>query len=159
MKRFDLYRITIAYLGLIFVACAVVVFDPLRGIWPGEALELAKDSAEPRIAPSQTLFVGQAAVPAERDTLPKRVPEKMEPMRAAQDADVDPAEVVAALVAQSFGAADDEDVGEGDASAQTDWASSPEAELVTRGSDVAYTVGQGDSLGSLALRFYGDAAL
>ncbi|MGL6211024.1 MAG: LysM peptidoglycan-binding domain-containing protein [Paracoccaceae bacterium] len=68
---------------------------------------------------------------------------------------VDTAVLLATIVARSHGA----EHGEGDASSQADVVLTPEAAAIAAGSDVTYTVQIGDSLGSLALRFYGDSAL
>ena len=138
MKGFDLYRIALGYLGVIFVLCAMVVYNPVRWIWPSDgplAVAVPVKADQPRTA-----------------TLPRPVP-------GSPAGPVDPAEMVAALVAEKYFAQYGEDLGEGDVSAPEDADLSPEAAMVAAGSDVAYTVGPGESLGSLALRFYGDSAL
>ena len=150
MRGFDLYRMTLAYLGIIFALCALVVFDPLARLWPAGGPEIAAPlpvgplHVAPQIAP-------QIAPPQEAAGLRQG--------DAVPGMPVDPAEIVAALVAQSFGAGLAEEVGEGDASPPSDVGVDRQEALVAAGSDVAYTVAPGDSLGSLALRFYGDSAL
>ena len=47
MKGFDLYRIAMGYLGVIFLLCAVVVFKPFSAIRPAaEAVALVPPVAE-----------------------------------------------------------------------------------------------------------------
>lgn len=148
MRGFDLYRITLAYLGVVFALCAVVVFDPLRWVWPGAApgtVAVSVPSLEQRSVP---VVAAPMAVAAAEPAGPR-----------APAGPVDPAEVVAELVAQAFAAEFGEEVGEGDASAQRETGPDPLVARVGTGLDVAYTVGPGESLGSLALRFYGDSAL
>ena len=150
MRRFDLYRMTLAYLGVIFVLCAVVVFTPQRSSTPAKAPVPVQTTALPVVPDA---MVVARALPVDVTT------DMPQDAQVAADAPTDPAEIVAALVAQSFGAEFGEEQGEGDASAQFDTDVSPADALVAGGSDVAYTVGPGESLGSLALRFYGDSAL
>jgi len=145
MKGFDLYRITLAYLGVIFVMCAAVVFDPLRWVWPAAAPLLVA-------VPGGDGLTRTAARPVAEPAPPQ-------PAQSTAVGPADPAEIVAAQVAETYFAKYGEDLGEGDISAQGDADLSPEAAMVAAGSDVAYTVGPGESLGSLALRFYGDSAL
>lgn len=148
MKRFDLYRLTLAYLGFVFALCALVVFEPFRGVWPAETEQDLAGSVEADLPPD----AAEAETAAPRGEVWTTVERP-----ALQHSD--PAEVVAALVAQSFGLELEEELGEGDASAQSVLGLTTQEALVARGSDVAYTVGPDETLGSLALRFYGDSAL
>ena len=163
MKKFDLYRIALGYLGVIFVLCAVVVFNPLR--W------FASDKVALAGAPSQgpadlpvTVAAGadttrsNSQPPVQTDSLQQMSLAALAGLRARgapQAAGPDTAQVLAGIVAQS----EEVELGEGDAPTQADVVVSPEAALVAGGADVTYTVAVGDSLGALALRFYGDSAL
>jgi nucleoid-associated protein YgaU len=159
MREFDLYRITMAYLGVIFVLCAMVVFNPLGWLWPaGEPLVVQELATPMSAAPGGENLLATSALPAGKPA-GGVVTANMAQKPATPDGLVDPAEIVASLVAQSFGAQFGEVLGEGDISAQVDAALNLEDAMVASGSDVAYTVGIGDSLGSLALRFYGDSTL
>ena len=151
MKGFNLYRVMLGYLAVIFVLCAIVVFDPLRWVFPGSGalsvpnvgLRLQADAPDPVDVPQTQ---GRALEAVSADT------PAMQPTTVAQDLVAMDA-LMAGIVAE-----DETEVGEGDASA-TDVDLSPEAARIAGGVDVTYTVGTGDSLGALALRFYGDSAL
>lgn len=187
MKGFDLYRIALGYLGVIFVLCGLVVFNPVRWVWTEEDTLQVQDIAAPRLAAAPETARLASAQNGEAAMVAAMTQAEPDPTGAAglgadalramsqaavagltaralsapQLADARPAtspamaEVLAGIVAQS----EEVELGEGDAPGQADVVPSPEAALVAGGSDVTYTVGLGDSLGGLALRFYGDSAL
>ncbi len=165
MKGFDLYRIALAYLCVIFAMCAVVVFQPQRWIWPLASPADLRPTAEP-IKPSDpvaprppTLVAAAPVVATSADGAADAETTGRGDVPALDDETDGTAEEVARIVAAARDAVAVEDVGEGDASAPSDLLQSPVAALVASGADATYTVDVGDSLGSIALRFYGDSAL
>lgn len=126
-------------------------------------LEGLRGGAEPQPATSLEGLVAQALAAGQTDAAIDRIVNeavaegKMEApaMLRTAEGKVDTAVLLAAILQEAQG----EEFGQGDLSEPTEAVEGGTLAMQVASEDVIYTVQPGDSLGSLALRFYGDAGL